>query len=310
MVRILVGEWKNISSEDWQRLLEALPATNLCFTYISEADIGGLSDDQKNQFRAAIRLNRERYTAWYADPAQKLIAKKVELMWWNPKSSKYMRPPGRQTCSQSEIEGSVKSGSSDSSDCRAHQKHRSQGVPKKTRTTGGATDSGGGGATAPSRATASGGNQDGVKSAPGDSVSSPSGGDDDALFKQMAGLQIIEEEEELHWAPEKVVARLQKDLESGKSLKLYKFPHIGDDFVPRKILRTFEHYGLHMYEVAWEGYDDTSEEPCFRVHEDHRFDSLVSDFRSCENMCRGGGGQLRPTSGISRVRSVRDRMSK
>ena len=37
------------------------------------SDIGGLSGDQKKQFRAAIRLNRERYTAWHTDPAQRHI---------------------------------------------------------------------------------------------------------------------------------------------------------------------------------------------------------------------------------------------
>ena len=55
-----------------------------------------------------------------------------------------------------------------------------------------------------------------------------------------------------------------------------------DTYGPAKILQSFENKnGLHYYEVEWEGFADTSYEPCFEVHEDHRFDSLVSDFRSC-----------------------------
>ena len=68
-------------------------------------------------------------------------------------------------------------------------------------------------------------------------------------------------------------------------------------FLARSVHLAPERHGVRYYEVKWEilcsfdkdgvhhdelyEFDDTSEQLCSEVHEDHRFESLVSDFRSC-----------------------------
>ena len=87
---INLGEWFNLTRDDWQRLLDALPQTNVGFLYISEPGKCSLTEEQKAQFFTVLRANRTRFTDWYTDYQVKAIAEKVHNMWWNPKSSRYL----------------------------------------------------------------------------------------------------------------------------------------------------------------------------------------------------------------------------
>ena len=85
-----LGEWTRVRHEDWQRLIEAVPDTNLCFAYCPDPDHCGMSGEQKKDFFVKLRANRRRFTDWYTDRKQRAVAKKEEKMWWNPRSSKFI----------------------------------------------------------------------------------------------------------------------------------------------------------------------------------------------------------------------------
>jgi hypothetical protein len=84
-----MGEWDKPSEDDWQRLINAIPDTNLCFTYISDPGKCALTEDQRNECIAAIGKNREGFTEWYTRDFE--IAAEVRGVWWNPCNSIYMQ---------------------------------------------------------------------------------------------------------------------------------------------------------------------------------------------------------------------------
>eukprot|EP01051_Picozoa_sp_SAG22_P017953 SAG22_NODE_2895_length_2119_cov_1.504455_2_plen_426_part_01 len=87
-----LGEWNAVTCDAWGQLLDAIPDTNVCFMYITEPKLCGLSADQKKQFRATIRANREKkFTDWYTDSEQRELALHVEKMWWDPTNSKHLK---------------------------------------------------------------------------------------------------------------------------------------------------------------------------------------------------------------------------
>lgn len=102
---INLGEWPNLTYDDWQRLLDALPQTNVGFMYISEPGTCSLTEEQKGQFITVLRANRAKFTGWYTDYDLKEIARRVTNTWFKPQASRYLNDT--VTVAQSESGGRV-----------------------------------------------------------------------------------------------------------------------------------------------------------------------------------------------------------
>jgi len=82
IIAVNLGEVGDVSAQTWQRLLRAIPDTNVSFMYISEHQAGP-------QVTAEIKANKDKNTSSKADWRSADFHEDIAKMWWNPTRSKH-----------------------------------------------------------------------------------------------------------------------------------------------------------------------------------------------------------------------------
>lgn len=86
IIAVNLGEVGDVSAQTWQRLVEAVPDSNVSFMYVSDTQAG---QQVTVQLKALVKANRDMNTSskvdWRSVDFRELITK----MWWNPTNSKH-----------------------------------------------------------------------------------------------------------------------------------------------------------------------------------------------------------------------------
>jgi hypothetical protein len=97
IIAVNLGEVGNdVSTQTWQRLVQAIPDTNVSFMYASEHQAG---PQVIAKLKALVKANKDKNTSSKADWRSIDFSEDITKMWWNPTNSKLFLVFNTNTCS-------------------------------------------------------------------------------------------------------------------------------------------------------------------------------------------------------------------
>ena len=89
IVAVNLGEvGEGVSRATWERLMQSIPDTNVCFMYVSENQAGPRITAE---LKARVKRNKDKTTSRFDWRSVDFPVMDIVKMWWTPSSSKYKR---------------------------------------------------------------------------------------------------------------------------------------------------------------------------------------------------------------------------